>query len=148
MPWIKVDLMSQRKQIIEELLLSNANVSAICRANNLSRKTAYKWLSRYKAGGFDALADQSKEPHKSPRKTPHEKLIVKQHKKHPYWGPRKLRQLLLNEGCDTVPSVTTFARVLERNRCDVIENNKSKPAKIRFERSAPNELWQMDFKGS
>ena len=29
-----------------------------------------------------------------------------------------------------------------------MKNFKSKPATIRFERSEPNELWQMDFKGS
>jgi len=42
MPWNEVDLMKQRLRLIEELLLPGVNVSATCRAHNVSTKTAYK----------------------------------------------------------------------------------------------------------
>ena len=49
MPWTAVELMSQRKELLEKLLLPGANVSSICKAHNISRKTAYKWLKRYES---------------------------------------------------------------------------------------------------
>ena len=143
--------MSQRLKLIEQLLLPNANVTAICESFNISRKTAYKWLSRYQEMGAQGLSDQSKEPTRQPNKVSEtiETLIVSTHKEYPYWGPRKLRDYLLNvEGHDGLPSHTTFERVLKRNHCEVIKNNRSHPATTRFEREAANDLWQMDFKGS
>ena len=151
MPWNQVELMYQREQFIEKLMLSGANISALCKQQNISRKTAYKWLQRYKDGELTALKDQSKTPHNSPHKIDDslEQIIVQAHKSHPYWGPRKLRDFLINEGIDkSLPTKSTFERVLKRNGCKIIRNNKSKPATTRFERSKPNELWQMDFKGS
>ncbi|MDQ2994962.1 MAG: helix-turn-helix domain-containing protein, partial [Pseudomonadota bacterium] len=143
--------MSQRLRLIEQLLLPNANVSEICQRLNISRKTAYKWLTRYRASGLTALEDMSKAPYQQPGKIPPdlERHIVNAHKEHPYWGPRKIRDYLLHtQGLSEVPTHTTCSRALKRNGCTVITNNKSKPATIRFERSAPNALWQMDFKGS
>lgn len=143
--------MAQRAELIEELLLPGSNVSAVCRAYGISRKTAYKWLKRYEHGDLSTLKDQSKARHNQPSKTDDvmERLIIETHHQYPYWGPRKLRNFLLNQGADKgLPSVTTFSRILSRYGCKVIKNNKSKPARIRFERSQPNDLWQMDFKGS
>ena len=151
MPWNKVKPMLQRKELIEKLLLPEANVSKLCFVYNISRKTAYKWLNRYKKGSLSELNDQNKTPYHSPNKVDAiiEELIVEKHKEYPYWGPRKLRNLLINEKTfQEVPSVSTFARVFKRNQCEVIKSQKSNPAKKRFERTMPNELWQMDFKGS
>jgi len=104
-----------------------------------------------KRGDLKGLADKSKAPHSSPLKIDKviEGKIIETHKAYPYWGPRKLRNYLINEHkLKALPAVSTFVRVLERNDCEVIKNIKSKPATIRFERSEPNKLWQMDFKGS
>ncbi|STY17000.1 transposase (ISmav2) [Legionella quateirensis] len=143
--------MSQRQRLIEQLLLPNANVSELCKSFNVSRKTAYKWLSRYRLGGFSALSNRSKAPVIQPHKisSEMEERIVRLHEENPYWGPRKLRDYLLYvKHLSDVPSHTTFARVLKRHDCHVITSNKSKPATLRFEREQPNDLWQMDFKGS
>lgn len=151
MPWNKVELMSQRKELIEKLLLPGANISSICQQAGISRKTAYKWLKRYTPEDLSSLQDQSRARHKQSHKTKDkiEQKIIKAHEEYPYWGPRKLRDLFINEGkIKDIPSVTTFARILSRNNCTVIKNNKSAPANTRFERDEPNDLWQMDFKGS
>ena len=95
MPWNKVELMLQRKVLIEKLLLQNANLSAICRAGNISRKTAYKWLARYRIGQLTALEDKSKAPLYSSLEicVDLEKRIVTASKEQPYWGFRKLRKI-------------------------------------------------------
>jgi transposase InsO family protein len=151
LPWNEESVMNQRHRLIEQLLLPNANVSEVCRSFKVSRKTAYKWLSRYQEEGLTSLRDRSKQPITQPQKVSSEmeERIVKLHKENPYWGPRKLRDYLLHvKKMSDLPSHTTFSRVLKRHDCHVITSNKSKPAQLRFEREFPNDLWQMDFKGS
>lgn len=151
MPWNEESVMSQRLRLVEQLLLPNSNVTEICRKFNVSRKTAYKWVERYKNGGFMALENLSRAPCAQPGRVSDdiEQRIVNLHREYPYWGPRKLHDYLHHvEKLSNVPSHTTCSRVLKRNNCTVISNNKSKPATTRFERSIPNDLWQIDFKGS
>lgn len=151
MPWQKESVMSQRRRLVEQMLLPGANISALCVQWNISRPTAYKWLERYTRGGLGALADASKEPLSQPTKTADaiERVVISAHKEFPFWGPYKLKQYLRNENLlEIVPSHPTISRILKRNGCEVIKSTKSHPAQIRFERSQPNELWQMDFKGS
>ena len=69
MPWKQVEPMLQRKEFIEKLLLPEANVSALCEAYAISRKTAYKWLTRYNEHGLIGLKDKNKAPRHSPYKT-------------------------------------------------------------------------------
>lgn len=151
MPWNEESVMCQRRRMIEQLMLPNVNVKEVSESFNVSRKTAYKWLKRYRESGIEGLSSANREPHSQPHKvdSSFEELVVATHKEYPYWGPRKLRDYLLHvEEISDVPSHTTFARILKRNDCHVIKSNKSSPAKIRFEKDKPNELWQMDFKGS
>lgn len=151
LPWNEERVMSQRQRLIEQLLLTNANISEVCKTFRVSRKTAYKWLSRYQEGGLSSLDNRSKQPITQPNKTPSEleECIINLHHEHPYWGPRKLRDHLLHvKNRSDLPSHTTFSRVLKRHNCQVIRSNKSKPTTLRFEREQPNDLWQMDFKGS
>jgi transposase len=98
LPWNEESVMSQRQRLIEQLLLPNANISELCKLYKVSRKTAYKWLSRYHAGGFSSLGDRSKAPINQPNKLScdMEARIVRLHQEHPYWGPRKLRDYLLH----------------------------------------------------
>lgn len=151
LPWNEESVMSQRQRLIEQLLLPNANVSELCKSYKISRKTAYKWLSRYHSDGLSSLCNRSTKPTNQPNKlsSEMEECIVTLHQENPYWGSRKLRDhLLYVKHLSDLPSHTTFARVLKRHGCHVIKSNKSKPATIRFEREQPNDLWQMDFKGS
>ena len=60
------------------------------------------------------------------------------------WGAKKIDVLLREEG--TPLTVTTINRILKR-RGLVREKDSHAPALERFERAAPNELWQMDGKG-
>lgn len=151
MPWREESVMSQRLRLIEQMLLPGADASDLSDKYGVSRKTAYKWLKRYKEGGIAALEDKSREPIHQPNKSPDvvEQVVLTTHKEFPYWGPYKLQKYLINEKIiSTVPSHPTIGNILRRHGCEVIRNNKSHPAKKRFEKEQPNELWQMDFKGS
>lgn len=151
MPWKEESVMSQRKKLVEQMLLQGTKKSDLLSSYQVSRKTAYKWLNRYKAGGLEALADASRVPCHQPNKSTNEveAKVIQIHKEFPYWGPYKLRHYMIAHAIlPQVPSHTTIRNILKRNGYEVIKAQQSHAATMRFERTAPNDLWQMDFKGS
>lgn len=147
MPWKETTNMSQRTEFIERAKADGVNFSALCRIFGISRKTGYKWLKR--EAGAVGLADQSRRPHHSPRRTPEmiEAQVLEVRERYKAWGGRKIRKVLQNQGNQQVPAASTITAILHRHqRIDPDEAQKHKPMQ-RFERERPNELWQMDFKG-
>ena len=65
----------------------------------------------------------------------------------PTWGGRKTRRLLHNEGVTPLPAASTVTEILRRH--DKLDGPRAGQSRdhIRFEHAAPNDLWQMDFKG-
>jgi transposase InsO family protein len=88
---------------------------------------------------------QSRRPHHSPERTPAacEQQVVELRRQRPDWGARKLQVLLERQG--TKLARRTVHRILVRHGL-VREEASHPPAPGRFEREAPNQLWQMDFK--
>jgi len=149
MPWTVCDTMSQRREFVMLARAEGANISELCRRFGISRRVGYKWLVRYAAEGVAGLADRSRRPRGSPGQTPEavETRVLELREAHPAWGGRKLRRRLLDLGAERVPVPSTITEILRRHgRLDEAEGDKHK-AFTRFEHAAPNDLWQMDFKG-
>ena len=149
MPWRVSSTMSERHEFVLIASQSEANVRALCRRFGISSATAYKWLARFQNEGAMGLADRSRRPHHSPRKTVPliEDAVLGLRRQHPAWGGRKLHQRLLDLGQQQVPSPSTITAILKRHQMiDAAEGVKHQ-AFLRFEHEAPNDLWQMDFKG-
>jgi transposase InsO family protein len=149
MPWKVSCPVSQRKDFLASAMVEGANISALAREYGITRTTAYKWLDRVRREGWEGLGDRSRRPHAFPLKTnPHvEGRIIELRDKHPAWGARKLRHCLLRDKVQGVPAPSTITEILRRNGLlDPEESLKHTPFK-RFEHPAPNDLWQMDFKG-
>jgi transposase InsO family protein len=147
MPWLETDVRDQRIQFVMTARRAGANVSAVCRAFGISRKTGYKWLAREAAAGSVAvLADQSRRPHRSPRRTlPAVVARIGALREAFGWGGEKLAVLLAAEGIRL--TARTIDRVIQREgwtRADAAPA----PARHRFVHAAPNDLWQMDAKGA
>ena len=148
MPWRKASIMSQRLEVVTFLQASGGpGVTELCRRFGVSRKTAYKWLARYRAGDRE-LADRSRRPACSPRRCADavEQRVVELRRTHPAWGPRKLRQDLLNDS-QAAPAASTIGRILHRHGLIATDAWQKHTAYQRFEYPEPNDLWQMDFKG-
>lgn len=148
MGWIESDRVSERKEFVRLSLTEGANFSKLCERFGVSRKTGYKWVNRFRSQGEEGLLDQSRRPANSPSRTVDEieKRVLELRDKHPAWGGRKLRALLLKQGI-AAPSASTITAILRRhNRLSDAGSSKHKPW-TRFQRSWPNDLWQMDFKG-
>ena len=149
MPWQVNTVMSQRQEFVQLATQADVNFSALCRAFGLSRKTGYKWCARFLQQGPAGLEDRSRRPRRSPRRTADdtEAVVRAWRESHPAWGGRKLAAALENDGLTAVPAPSTITAILRRHELlDPAEATKHRPWQ-RFERTAPNELWQMDFKG-
>ena len=152
MPWWKVDVSEQRLRFVVAASAPGANVTELCRNFGISRQTGHVWLNRYRAGGSLAvLKELSRRPHRIPRQTAAEvvEAIKQLREEKPDWGARKLLPVVLArhpELVGTAMSATTVHRILQREHLIALED-QHRPALHRFERQAPNELWQMDFKG-
>lgn len=145
MPWNARNLMSLRHEFVVMAQQSDANISALCRCYGISRKTGYKWLER----GVDATADRSRQPHRSPEKTPAqiEKQLLRARDRYPAWGARKLKRYLENAGKTDLPAISTITAILRRHGRISPEASQAARPWQRFEHPHPNALWQMDFKG-
>src|SRR5262245_18139990 len=148
MPWQEASAMSLRREFVQQAQQEGANVRDLCRRYGISPPTAYKWLRRAAAGDTQ-LADRSRRPQSSPRRTAPEQeaQVVALRDAHPAWGARKLYHRLRRLGHDPLPAPSTIHAILARHSRVAAAVRGHQGAWQRFERPAPNQLWQMDFKG-
>lgn len=149
MPWKALSVIDSRREFVRLARSGEVGVAALCRRFGISRQTGFTLLRRHQEGGDAALADRSRRPHDSPRRVPAEieARILELRAAHPRWGGRKLARRLRDLGVAGVPVPSTVTEVLRRaGQLDPAEAARHR-AFLRFERSGPNELWQMDFKG-
>jgi len=146
MAWKMMDVKDQRVRFVVLASRAERPFSALCAEFGISRPTGYLWLGRYRQRGVAGLCELSRRPQLSPQQTEpqREAAVVAARMSFPDWGARKLAVLLARRGIHL--PVTTIHRILLR-RGLVGEADRQRPAAERFERAAPNQLWQMDFKG-
>ena len=120
----------------------------LCAEFGISRQTGYVWLKRYQEGGSGEMVDRSRRPLHSPQRTAQEveQAVVQLRRKWPDWGAAKLAKVLGQQTPAIVLEPRTVHRILDRYAL-IEARDRRQPALKRFERSKPNELWQMDFKG-
>lgn len=144
MPWNARDTMSLREEFAHLANHPDANIRELCRRFGISPQTGYKWLNRYRKEGAAGLVEQSRKPRSSPKQTDQrlEEEVVAIRKEHPAWGGRKIRHLLDQRIC-----ASTVTNVLHRHGLITAEASDAATPWKRYEREAPNDLWQIDFKG-
>lgn len=153
MPWGEISSMDLRAQFVLDALEPGFTMSGLCEQYGISRKTGYKWLARYRAGGRPGCADQPRAPKRHPNATPEkiEARIVRFRKKHPSWGPITIHRVLTRDYPHvTWPRPATIADILKRNEL-VRKRRKRKPKApwqtSRTRAEQPNQVWTADFKG-
>lgn len=146
MPWARTDVGEQRVKFVIRAVSGRECMTALCREFGISRPTGYRWRRRFaQAGSVTAVVERSRRPACSPSQTePRKEERVVELRREYGWGAKKIDVLLRRE--DTTLTVTTINRILKR-RGMVEKKDAHAPALERFERAAPNELWQMDGKG-
>lgn len=146
MPWARTDVGEQRIRFVVRAVSGKERMAALCREFGISRPTGYRWRRRFQqVGSITAVVERSRRPAHSPEETelPKQERVVELRQEYG-WGAKKIAVLLREENQPL--TVTTINRILKR-RGLVEKKDSHAPALERFERAAPNQLWQMDGKG-
>jgi transposase InsO family protein len=144
MPWSTNTVSELRTAFVHAVRTAKRPVTQAARDFGIARKTAYKWLALFDAQ--QSLDDRSRRPHRSPTRTPDQlEAAILAVRDQFGWGPRKIAAYLRNQNRPTVPVRTAAAILRRHNR--IAPKPATEVADQRFERSEPNHLWQVDFKG-
>ncbi len=145
------------EEIIRFVMLAQSarfTMTELCEQFGISRKTGYKHLDRYAAGGLKALAARSHRPHQFPQRTDAavEGLILAERRLHRTWGPKKLHKVLeVKHGIESPPARSTIGEILRRHGLSV--QRRRKPGMYIALNDGltvptrPNHVWTVDFKG-
>lgn len=133
-------------------VLRGEAVVQLCREYGISRKTGDKFKQRFKRLGEAGLVDLSRAPKVIPHRTPPElvELIVAERRKHPTWGPKKVKETLEGRLKRVLPAVSTVGDILMR--AGLVQTRVRRrqvppqPTTLR-EAQAPNDVWCIDYKG-
>jgi transposase InsO family protein len=127
------------RMLLVTRILSGSSVSDCAEAAGVSRRTAFKWLARYRAEGQQGLLDRSSRPHRMPRKTScwYEEEIIR----------LRRRRMTGQEIARRVPvSPATVARILARNGISKLKALEPQEPVHRYQRQTNGELVHFDVK--
>lgn len=143
-----------RVRFVEDFASCLYNMTELCERHEISRKTGYKWATRYGKQGIEGLKDLSRAPHHRPAQTATQvaQRLVELRRKHPTWGPKKLAAWLKkHEPEQACPALSTIGEILKREGLILpAKRRSSRPrpqVRPRTEATAANEVWTSDFKG-
>lgn len=153
MPWRESKAMDLRVGFVSECLAGEETMTSLCEAYEISRKTGYKWLERYRSEGAAGLAERSSAPLRHGRSTLREvaEKIVLLRQARPSWGPLKIVGKLRLEHPEVAwPTVSTAGEILKRaglvsgrrvhRRAPPTPGGLTVPMR-------PNHVWAADHKG-
>lgn len=153
MPWMETAPMEQRERFIHDHRVALYTMVELCTRYGISRKTGYKWLERFEAGGRPGLRDRSR----APRHCPHRisdaiaELICAARRQHPSWGPAKLLDWLRpRHPALDLPASSTAGDLLARRGLVTRRRRRrhyTHPGVVPATTTQPNDLWTADFKG-
>lgn len=154
MPWKKIDLRSQRYELVRQMMAGEQSVVELAKKFGITRQAAYKWRKRYRRLRIDGLNNRSRRPGSSPRKLSAHwiRRIRRARLRHPTWGARNLRWKLERRfGALGVPSTATISRYLRRlGLARGRRRQRRGPVLLRKALQVPSrchEVWTVDFKG-
>jgi putative transposase len=145
--------MDQRLCFIAACLRADEPMNGLCLRFGISRKTGYKWMSRYRDFGAAGLVGLSSARHTvvpaiDPAITD---AVVALRKQRRTWGPRKLLARLSQDRPEIVwPASSTIGDFLHREGLSKPRSRRARdPSRKQpeIEPSAANESWSADFKG-
>lgn len=147
MTWNGRTVEGLREEFVKRVLANEKSKSALCQEYGISRPTGDKWIQRYL--NHESLSDKSRAPFTTPNRISNEmeQLIVATRKQYPALGAAKIHRILENNGYHDLPCVKTINNVLKRNHLISKEASLAAAPYQRFEKTAPNDMWQADYKG-
>ena len=150
MPWKATCVIDERTKMISEYLSGDYTVVELARRHGVSRKSAYKWIVRYRQQPQVGLADRSRAPHHHPNalSVELEERILTWKAYRPHWGAPKIHSKLRDH--PACPAESTVSNVLQRHGLSRRQRRRTRatPSAQPFSPAgAPNDVWCVDFKG-
>jgi transposase InsO family protein len=152
MAWENYKVEHQRLLLINEYLQKETSMTDLCKKFGVSRKTAYKWVDRFKESGQEGLQNLSRAPHNANQRFTPEQIDIAIDLKHKHrnWGPKKvlarLEELYPQQDW---PSPTRLYEIFKDYHLVT-----RKRVRARIPATAPlgtltscNDTWAVDFKG-
>jgi transposase InsO family protein len=144
----------ERKKFIDEALSLHRPITFedLCEKYNISTKTGYKWLNRFKKNGEKGLEDLSRAPFSHPNKIQNEvkSAVIAVRQQFPTWGPKKIQiELINNYSKLPTPSEGSIGNILADNGLSnsrVYRKHVAQTAPL-GNCNEPNDTWMYDFKG-
>jgi transposase InsO family protein len=145
--------MDERMRFVVESQSGEWTMTELCERYEISRKTGYKWLERYRQEGPAGLEERSRAPASHGRATPEHLIeaIVGLRRERPSWGARKIiGKLMLREPDAAWPSPSTAGEILKRaglaNKRRVRGRCPARLGELTVPQYA-NHVWAVDHKG-
>jgi putative transposase len=145
--------MDQKLLFVRACQRGQMNMAETCEAFGISRKTGYKWLSRYQSHGALGLEELSRAPHEHPNAADPAavELITELRRERPRWGPKKLLAHLRPKWPQLhFPVLSTTSEILRRQGLSSRRRKRRRPALYSqpfLGYDQPNAVWCIDFKG-
>ena len=154
MSWNTVTAMEEKHRFVSLAGSGRFTLTELCRDFKVSRKTGHKWWGRYRAEGVRGLQEHSRRPRHCPHHTSEqiEGLILRERRRRPTWGPKKLREVLrCKHRVKSPPARSTIAGVLRRHGLSQRRRRTPglylvPPTKL-TKPTHCNHVWTVDFKG-
>ena len=152
MTWKTTTPNQEREAFIGEYQSAGFGLAELARRFGISRKTAYKWVERFREGNWAGLADRSRAPRNRPTamKEAMEQKVLEMKAKWPRWGaPKILVKLRGQLGEEPCPSESSISRVLRRHGLVKPQGRRRARAQgtVLEGYTGPNAIWCVDFKG-
>jgi transposase InsO family protein len=130
-----------REALVRKVIEEKSTLKAAAAAFSVSRKTAAKWVARYRrAPSATSLLDRSSRPHRSPRTTSAgvaDQVVALRRQSRPGYQIAR----------DTGLSAATVSRILRRARLSRWRDLHPRPPVVRYEHPHPGDLLHLDIKG-
>jgi transposase InsO family protein len=153
MPWKETGALEIKRELINDWLKKEHNITDLSTSYGVSRKTIYKWIERFRLRGVEGLEELSREPLSHPNATPIgiAEMILDLKRRKMKWGPRKILAKLKNNQPDIPwPSDSTGNKILKKHGLVYPRKHRLRvpPYTTPFIGcEQPNAVWSADYKG-
>ena len=147
---VVLSVVEQRHAAVLEVLRDGVPITEVARRYEVTRQSVHRWLRLYAAQGLPGLVDRSSRPMSCPHQMDPvvEARIVELRRANEEWGPISIGHQLGVEGMDPVPARSSIHRCLVRHGLITPGRRRRKRGDyVRWVRSRPMELWQIDIVG-
>jgi transposase InsO family protein len=130
-----------RQLLVSRVELEGWAGAKAAEAQGVSRQTAHKWVTRYRAEGWSGLEDRTSRPHRSPRMTPPEVVeAILRTRVERRWGPQRIGPLL------GIPASTVHAVLRRAGYSRLRDADRLSGVPVRYVRDHPGALVHQDHK--